>query len=64
MRRVRIADCGVSLAFRLVGMDVYSFDNTRAAAVSPGRVKSLEDLSAGSLKGACQMLRGESPPGR
>ena len=64
MRRVRVADCGIGLAFRLVGMDVYSFDNAGAAAVSPGRVKSLEDLKAGRLKRARQMLRGESPPGR
>ena len=64
MRRARMADCGLGLAFRPVGLNVYSFDNTRAAAVSPERVKSLEDLSTGSLKCTREMLRGESPPGR
>jgi hypothetical protein len=64
MRRVRVADCGIGLAFRPVGMDVYSLDNAGAAAVSPGRVKSLKNLNAGRLNRARQMLRGESPPGR
>ena len=64
MRRIRVAGYGIGLAFRPVGMDVCSFNNAWAAAVSPGRVKSLKNLNAGRLKRARQTQRGESPPGR
>jgi hypothetical protein len=58
-----MTNCGVSAAFSSVGMDVYAFHNTRAAAVPPSEVKSFEDLSSCLLQGVIQTLRGKSPPG-
>jgi hypothetical protein len=58
-----MANCGVSAAFSSVGMDVYAFHDTRAAAASPSEVKSFEDFGSCLLQGVVQTLRGKSPPG-
>jgi hypothetical protein len=44
MRKRAIVRCGVAAAFRPVGVDVYALDDSRAAAIPPGRVKSFKDF--------------------
>jgi hypothetical protein len=44
IRRREILRCGVAAAFRPVGVDVYAFDDSRAAAVPAGRVESFKDF--------------------
>jgi hypothetical protein len=42
---------GVAGAFRPVGVDVYALDDSRAAAVPPGRVEPFKDFRDGRGQG-------------
>ena len=64
MRRRVILHCGVAAAFRPVGVDVYALDDSRAAAVSPGRVKSFKNFCVARGEGVSQPAGGKIPPGR
>jgi hypothetical protein len=44
VRRGEIPDCGVAAAFRPVGMDVHTLDDSRAAAILAGRVEPFKDF--------------------
>jgi hypothetical protein len=56
--------CGVPGAFHLVGGGVYALDDSRAAAIAPGRVKSFEDFCESRGQGVSQPAGGKIPPGR
>jgi hypothetical protein len=64
MRRRAILRCGVAAAFRPVGMDVYALDDSRAAAIAPGRVKSFKDFCVTRGEGVPQPAGGKVPPGQ
>ena len=64
MRRREILNCGVAAAFRPVGMDVHALDNSRAAAIPPGRVKSFKDFCESRGERVSQPTGGKGPPGR
>ena len=51
-------------AFRLVGVDVYAFDDSRAAAIPPGRVQPFKDFRESRCQGIRQPAGGKAPPGR
>ena len=55
---------GVGAAFRPVGMGVYPLDDSRAAAIPPGRVEPFKDFRGGRGQGICQPAGGKVPPGR
>ena len=64
MRRRAILRCGVAAEFRPVGMDVYALDDSRAAAIAPGRVKSFKDFCVTRGEGVPQPAGGKVPPGQ
>jgi hypothetical protein len=64
MRRKPILRCGVAAAFRSVGVDVYALDDSRAAAIPPGRVKSFKNFCVTRGEGVSQPAGGKTPPGR
>jgi|NGEPerStandDraft_8_1074529.scaffolds.fasta_scaffold160597_1 hypothetical protein len=64
MRRRKILRCGVAAAFRAVGVDVYALDDSRAAAIPPGRVESFKDFCESPGLGVSQPGGGKIPPGR
>lgn len=64
MWRREVLRCGVAGAFRPVGVDVYALDDSRAAAIPPGRVESFKDFVASRGQGICQPAGGKAPPGR
>ena len=47
-------------AFRPVGVDVYAFDDSRAAAIPPGRVESFKDFCESHGECVYSAGRGES----
>ena len=64
MRRRAILHCGVAAAFRPVGMDVYALDDSRAAAIPPGRIKSFKNFCETRGEGVPQTAGGKVLPGR
>lgn len=45
------------------GADVFSFDDSRVAAVTARRVRALLDLPDRFLEGVVESVRGKNPPG-
>jgi hypothetical protein len=56
--------CGVAGAFRPVGVDMYAFDNSWAAAMPPGRVQPFKDFCVSRGECVTQPAGGKIPPGR
>jgi hypothetical protein len=56
--------CGVAGAFRPVGVDVYALDDSRAAAIPPGRVEPFKDFRESRGECVTQPAGGKVPPGR
>jgi hypothetical protein len=55
---------GVAGAFRPVGVDVYAFDDSWAAAIPAGRIEPFKDFRESRGQGICQAAGGKAPPGR
>ena len=51
---------GVGAAFRPVGVDMHALDDSRAAAIPPGRVESFKDFRGSRGQGVYSAGRGES----
>ena len=56
--------CGVAGAFRPVCVDMHALDDSRAAAIPPGRVEPFKDFCESRGQGICQPAGGKVPPGR
>jgi hypothetical protein len=64
VRRREILGCGVAGAFRPVGMDVHTFDDSRAAAIPAGRIEPFKDFRESRGERIRQAAGGKAPPGR
>ena len=64
MWRREMPCCDVTEAFRPVGVDVHALDDSRAAAIPPGRVEPFKDFCEGRGQGIRESAGGKVPPGR
>ena len=52
MRRTGIGDRRISIALRLVGVNMNPLDNARITAMTPGRIKTFRNLYSCGFKGS------------